>query len=277
MDYNNIFAIKQKVKKNVNIDNFMSEALQTFDDVTKIYSFIIYSDYNDDIFVGWIVQYNISQNDEYNTIDVHSALYDIACRIKFDKETDDRYRKHVIGYSQPSLDVQVMVYDPLIRNLALKMSARWNTLEYDDLYQTCRLCLIILYNKGYYIHKRLLERAFTNAVLQSIRKRRNEPEILSIYQPYQGDDKEKLVLGDTIPDKALEQKQAEDDDAECDKAMFVKLKQLIISVVGERGYNELLRDYGNKHTTDMTRKMLQKVKTHFAKKGITIKSFDKYY
>lgn len=277
MEYNNIFAIKQNVPKHASLNNFISESIPIFDDIQKIYSFIIYSNYKDETFVGWIIQYNISQIDEYNTIPVRQALFDILTLIKYDKNTDDNARKYIIGYCQPELDIQIKVYDPLIANLALKMNARWTALEYDDLYQTCRLCLILLYNKGYYIHKRLLEKSFSNAVLQSIRHKRYEPEIMSLYQKYNGDDKEKLTLADTIPDKEAEAQQALSDLNECDKEVYKKLRELIVDIVGERGYQELLRDYGNSHTSDVTRYLLRKIKDKFAKKGITIKTFNKYY
>lgn len=277
MEYNNIFAVKQKVPKTASLDNFVDDSIKTFDDIQKIYSFIIYSQYNDEDFVGWIIQYNISQIDEYNTIDICQALLDILTLIKYDKNTNDNERKYVIGYCQPPLDIQIKVYDPLISNLALKMAKKWPSLEYDDMYQTCRLCLITLYNKGYYMHKRLLEKSFTNTVLESIRYRRNEPEIVSLYQNFKGDDKEKLTLADTIPDKDTEERLAMEELGESDKLVYAKLKELIVNIVGERGYQELLRDYGNRHTSNLTRKMMQTIKAKFAKQGITIKSFDKYY
>lgn len=277
MNYNMIFSIKQKISRTSDLEKLISESKNVFDDITKIYSYIIYSEYKDEDFVGWIIQYNISQTDEYNTIDVEKSLSEIVVLITNDRRLDDNEHNHVIGYRQPSLELQIKVYDPLINNLAIKMYNRWPSLEYDDLYQMCRLSLIVLYNKGYYIHKRLLEKSFYNTVLISMRKMRGQPEILSLEQKYNGDDKEKLTLADSIPDEEAEEQEALNDIEECNKLVYKKLKELIVGIVGERGYQELLRDYGNKHTSNISRKMLQKVKAKFDKQGITIKSFDKYY
>lgn len=74
-----------------------------------------------------------------------------------------------------------------------------------------------LYNKGYYIHKRLLERSYNNEVLHMIRKQRGAPQIVSFEDEMQNTDD--LTLADTLVDEHAEEliKQAEKELAEARK------------------------------------------------------------
>ena len=155
----------------------ISQSLVTTD---RVYSYLVYAEYSDHRLSGWRVEFVISQVDDYNTIHKAQAILDICALI--DESYNRSQQSYVIGYKQPPLDLLLQVLDPLVQRLARQQHDYWG-LEYDDLCQTCRLVICALYRKGYYIHKSLVNRAFINEVLMSIRKERYKPQMVSIDQP----------------------------------------------------------------------------------------------
>ena len=119
----------------------------------KIYSYLIYSQYDHTTFKGWSIEYLVSQDEQYNTLNIEDCIFDIAKTVLKDKKLKEH--KYVIGYKQPSLNIMCTLFEPCINKLANNIKQRWNDLEYEDLCQTCKLVMCILYSKGYYIHKHL--------------------------------------------------------------------------------------------------------------------------
>lgn len=220
------------------------------------------------------VKYMISQVDKYNTILVEDATAEI---VRLIETTHD---KEILGYRQPPLDILVEVLEPMVKRLAKRQNDAWRHLEYDDLCQMCYLAIIDLYNKGYYIHKSLVERVLSNYVLLQLRPERNKPTVIPLHQTYKdgGEDGEKITIGDTIMDTSYEDEKEACDYKEFVSRTFDEVKEIVIDLIGPRQFDQLFRDYGKKHTTSQTRKMMQKVKAHLAMLGITLEDFvNKYY
>jgi hypothetical protein len=134
-----------------------------------------------------------------------------------------------------------------------------------------------LYRGGYYIHKRLLRRAFANEILMSLRKERNKPVLISLDQTVDGED-DKTTISDTIPDKQaiIEEQDMLEEQAKND--VISAKRDIIIKYIGQRQYDQLVREYGNKNTTNWSQQTVHKLKHKLELFGITDKKFiNKYY
>lgn len=276
MAENTLHKISQKISVSLSEDDIRRHLEEVLLDLETIYSYLVYAKYKDDLLIGWLIEYNISQVDAYNTLIAEDVVREILVELRNSRE---KKVVNVVGYKQPSLELMLKLYDPLVKKLALEQSERWNEIEYDNAYQMCQFTMLNLYRKNYYIHKRLLERAYNNEILMYLSHDRNKPEIISMDQVVYdgGDDSEKLTLADMLPDtNAILEAEAREEQEVFD-SIFAEVKDIIVELTGERQFEQLLRDYGNKHTTPWSRKKMQQIKEHFKKLGITWKSFDKRY
>ncbi len=243
-----------------------------FDEQDVLYSYLVKKLSAEARFV---VTYMISQTDKYNTIKVEEAADEISLTLVTDTST-----KKIVCYRQPPIDILIEVLEPLVRKLVKIQQSHWQHLEYDDLKQMCYLTICELKEKGYYIHKSLINHCFNNAVLMSLRPEKGKPLIVSIYDKYQGaeGDLEKLIIGDTIIDESYELDKEESEKLDFTKWTFDEVKRILIKLLGQRQFDQLYRDYSRQHTTAQTCKMLQKVKGYLKIKGITMEDFiNKYY
>lgn len=239
----------------------------------RIFSYLIYAKYKDSQLTGWQIECNVSHTPRYNCIDTKVAVAEIYALMELSLSSNDM--PAVIGYRRPPLDIQLEVLEPLTKKLAIEQSQAWKLLEYDDLCQMCRLGICTLYNKGYYLHKNLIRRTFVNSVLMQLRKYRQSPDTVSLYDPVGIDeDGSEISWMDVTPDETAKSAilQAENDEAETD--VLTKKRQIVIDKIGQRQYDQLLREYGNKLTTNIGRHVVNKLKRHLAAMGLDSKSFN---
>lgn len=233
----------------------------------KIYSYLIYAKYNETILDGWTVEYNVSQSNEYNTINTDDAIIEIAITILNHRKSKET--SYVIGYKQPDITLMCKLYEPYIKKLASEQKQHWPYLEYEDLCQMCRLVMITLYKKGYYLHKSLLEKSFINYVLMHIKSQRNKPVILSLDDTFsKSEGNDDITFADTIPDmQELYERQDKEDEEE--KQELIKQKrEIVITIVGSRVYDQLVREYGNSCTTGSGVRTVQRIKEKLRKEGV---------
>lgn len=243
--------------------------------INKFYSCIIYKVFDDGNLKGWNVQINISQTTKFNTLSVKDEL-DKMCEAMIKSIVFND--KHVIYHSQPNVELVIKLYKPLIIKLAKEQNQRWQYLEMEDLIQMCNLVICDLYYKGYYIHKRLIRRAFINYVLMHIRKDKDKPIIISLEQEYsKTDDDDKVTVADMIPDTKAINEMNDKDDYEVHCRILEEVKDIVIDFIGPRQYDQLLREYANKSTTNWSRRLMLKIKAHLFEMGITNESYNKYY
>lgn len=264
----------QRIQVTHTDEEIKSQLHAVLDELETIYSYLIYAKYKDEKLMYWQIEYTVSQTNRYNTL-YSSVIVDEIFAIL--KESNEKKVSNVIGYKQPCLDIQIQLFEPLINKLALKQCQRWPQLEFDDACQICKMTMLNLYRKGYYLHPTLVERCYNNDILISIRKDKNKPEIVSIDKViHQEGDNSSLTIGDMLPDTAAEEEAERKDEEDFVKLVFSQVKELIIELIGERQFNQLMRDYGNKHTTSWSRKKMQQLKDNFKKMGINWESFNKY-
>ena len=255
-------------------DEIKSQLHAVLDELETIYSYLIYAKYKADKLVCWQIEYTISQTDKYNTLHSCVVVEEIFAILK---ESNEKKVSNVIGYKQPSLDIQIELFEPLINKLALKQVQRWPQIEDEDACQICRMTMLNLYRKGYYLHPTLVERCYNNDILASIRKDKNKSEIISIDKVvYRDGDNTPLTIGDMLPDTQAEEDAEQKDAEEFIQLVFGQVKEIIVELIGERQFDQLMRDYGNKHTTSWSRKKMQQLKDKFKQMGINWESFNKY-
>lgn len=273
---NILMHVKQKISAATDMKKVEEILCETFDSIDNIYSYLIYAEY-DVSPIQYTIQYNISQREEFNTLVLDDVLTGVMHAIE---HCDLTKRKKIIGYGQPSIEIVLQAYDPLVHKLARYQKDRWKQYDYDDLCQTCRLVMIKLYRKGYYIHRRLLQRSFENELWMDVKKHRNEHLVSfedTFYRPISSSSEE-LVFADIVPDEEAIEKEKEKEQKEITLLIFNEVKDIIVEYIGIRQWDELMRDYGNNHTTSWSRKMLQKIKKYLAELGISRKDFiNKYY
>ena len=255
-------------------DDIETSLLTVLTELEPINSFIVYRVMKDNELTGWNITYNVSQNNDYNTLSKDDVLNCIMKNIK----RPDAASKRVVCYLQPPVELLIKLYKPLIIKLAKEQHQHWNKLEMEDLIQMCNLVICDLYYKGYYIHKALIRRAYINYVLMHIRKERNKPIVISLNQEYsKTDDDDRVTIADMIADDEQLNKMEDKYDKEVEVKILTELKEIVMDYIGPRQYDQLLREYSNKSTTNWSRKLMMSIKAHLFEMGINNKSFTKYY
>ena len=273
MKQNNVFYFEQEVDSNWNDDSIRKHVETVMCEFVNIYSvLIVIKDTNSS---KYNIRYAISETEKYNVIDKENVLNVVLSSIRKDLNNKG---KHIVGHIQPPIDLMIDLYDPLIQKLAMKQHRHWQQIEYEDLCQICRMTLVLLYNKGYYVHKRLLEKSFNNEVLQEVRKLSSDVKFLSLETNENGDeDMEKLTLKDTICDMDLEYEKQDTENKEISNQIFDEVKAILIDIMGERQFEQLFRDYANGHTSSWSRRKMQTIKAIFEKEGLNRKIFNNKY
>lgn len=271
---NVLTKFKVRIDKDLTGDKICEILGQSLVNVDNVYSYILYANYIKDCLKDFHVEFLVSQTDGYNTISQEDVIASIAAQIL--KHSQSEKQSYVIGYKQPPLDKLLELYEPLVQSLATKQQQYWQQLEYEDLCQMCRLCICTLYKAGYYLHKTLIQRAFTNDVLLSIKKERYTDKPLSLNHKVKYDD-ERIELMDLIPDTSMIEEIDEKNDNEDKLRILQEKRDLIIEEVGPRQYDQLIRAYSFGNTDARSRAIVNKLKNKFIAQGITENTFMRYF
>lgn len=272
--HNILQEFKRTIELDVDIEEQLKEVL--FDEY--FYSYLVYVKCDEfGVIKNYFIKFMIAQEDSYNTINKDLAVNHILDCIEIYKEYLGETK--IIGYKQPPLDMMIALYEPLMYDMARHMQQYWKQFEVEDLLQMCRISMCELYNKGYYIHKRLLWTAFKNKIIEEIRPLKRRGELVSLQISYcdKHGGEENLSLADIMPDLAAEEQQEEESIHEANLQIFAEIKDIIIDLVGPRQFDMLFRDYSRGHTTPQSRKLLIKIKNHLNSMGITQSQFNEKY
>ena len=265
----NILYFTQYLLLNDTDDNIRIQLQTVMNEIQKVYSYVIHVNQT-----HFVVRYALSEYEKYNTYNKNEV---IGCILDDIEKYRERGGKYIIGFRQPNIDILVEVYEPLVQKLAKQQHDLWRMLEYEDLCQMCRMTLVVLYNKNYFIHKKLLQKSFNNHVLQDIRRNISDFEIISLDTKCDGDDMDKLSLRDTIRDVQEEFLEMDKKADETSKDIFDEVKDIIVDIIGERQFEQLYRDYRNGHTTTWSRRKMQTLKVIFQREELTRGKFNNKY
>ena len=265
------------IKREINIYDNIADELQKDLYLKRINSYIVYSNIdNFGCLVGYIVQYNVSEHDKFNGLkmtDVYAKLNDAL-----ELDAENPCLKRVVTYGQSDLNVMCKMYKPMIIKFAKEQCERWAELDMDDAVQMCNLVLCDLYYKKYYIHRNLLRRAYVNYVLMYFKKDRYKPIIQSLDDKYsKSEDDAELTIKDMVPDVQLINEQEDSENLIVEQRIINEMREILVNYIGQRQYDQLLREYGNKQTTNWSRKLMMDIKAYLFELGITAKSFANYY
>ena len=232
--------------------DYIRELVLATTNTSYLYSYLLRRDGD-----AHYLEYMVSQTRQYNTLLANDVIVEVIQAIERDKQQTN---KKVIAYRQPPPSLIVSLYEPLVQTLARNMRRHWRHLELEDLCQMARLSICTLYKAGYYIHRRLIERCFTNDVLRAIRHERNAPTITSLNNIVAGKDGNDCELGDLIPDEALITHLQDEEDNDIRRKVTDAMRSFVIQEVGERQYDLLLSEYTSNCTTTRTQKLVYRLK-----------------
>ena len=213
------------------------------------------------------VQVNISNIDAFNS---YSIDYIAAC-VQYDVTCRQPDKGGTLGYINPPLELFIRMADPLVYKLCDRFHMQWPQSDVDDLRQSCRLTIVRLYNKGMYLHPRLIARVFYNDMMMEYRKNPIRTDIDSLDKIAYGDgDDLEITIGDQLDDPAAEEQIDKIIENAATMWAFDKVRTVIINRFGQRAYEQLLREYGSfGRTTEMGRKRMQDLKKLLNKLGLT--------
>lgn len=212
--------------------------------------------------------YYVSDEQRYNTMKPEIVL---AMLTDFHTKSTG-----ILCFGQPSIDIMIELFDPYMMKLAYEVKRKYNSYdEFDDLFQDCRMCMIELYNKGYYLNKALIATAFRNRVIDRHRWTnrfcRVEEDSLKLLSEIavSGVSDEDLTFEDIAEDpefrtayeQALHQQSVRD--------MYDEVKQYIVQCIGERGFTQLEREITTGYMSEWGRRHRRKLIKEMERDGLT--------
>lgn len=244
---------------------------------SHVYSWILYDKTNE-----YRLDVLVSETVRYNTLLVEtlpSIVYEILSKYRANRQEG---RKNAIAFRQPPLEILCETYKPLIYSLCIQQHTCWPQIELEDLIQMCNLRICVLYQQGYYIHKRLLNKSFANAVLMFLRPERYKPQTISLDQiskSKSGDD-ESVNRVEVIEDESATQRMDEAID-EIDGCTFEDLvskemRSIVLEFVSQRTYDQWCLEYGTKTVSRSTASQVNALKSKLSVLGINRKNITDY-
>ena len=141
----------------------------------------------------------LAQKNPYTPRDIVRTLWldDNVHRPETDKDKGVRY-------IQPPLEDWLTEFRPALLSMVENAYPRYVKMyqDRDEMLSILYLCVVELYNKGYYLNKGIIYRSFINKLNMGIRKSKHFQDAVSLEAPFtQADDGEQLCYGDTILDQ----------------------------------------------------------------------------
>lgn len=261
--------------RNYTRENIRQALTDTLGDITHVYSWILYDKKNE-----YLLSILVSETRVYNTLLVNNIADDILQALTQYHKTDKR--KQVITHKQPPLEILCETYRPLVYSLCIQQHTYWPQIELEDLIQMCNLRICILYQQGYYIHKKLLNRAFANAVLVFLRPERYKPHIASldeISDSKSGGDENVSPLEVIEDESASEEIQNAIDEMDgytFEDLLSSEMRNVVLEFVSQRTYDQWKIEYGTKTVSRQTASQVNALKSKLSALGINRKSITDY-
>lgn len=254
-------TIKFKITSD-NLDEIQEEILSKISSLDKIYSYLLH--YKGDVAM---LRINTADVDKYNTYNKYQVVNHILNNIKEKKDS----------YLQPDVSIMLEMFDPFVYKLAVEQHEKWNRYDIDDLVQMCRLTILNLYNAGYYINSFIVRKSFINEIYMQLRRERRDASGDAMSLDATVPDTVDAKLADIIVDEKYSENIRDNEDSDAKLAVFKEVKELIISMLGERAYRQLLFDYANKTSNQFSAILVRDIKREFQKRGYTKSYFIKKY
>ena len=219
---------------------------------------------------GYDVQVNVNTHDVYNTYDTTTlaalAADDILEHSQLAAYPD---KVHVVGYKNPPLDTFVRAGKPFVAKLARTLRNSWTTYEQDDMEQVCWLVIVRMYNKGLYLYPGIIEHAVRRQLISDNFKEFRRPVTISLeteVPSFKRHDSTDSCYADIISDKnECADKILQDI---IDEELLFTVCKLCKMFIGERMYDQLVREYDKKQLSLYSRQTIQALRKKLASVGI---------
>lgn len=179
-----------------------------------------------------------------------------------------------VRYIQPPLEDWLTEFRPALLSMVENAYPRYVKMyqDRDEMLSILYLCVVELYNKGYYLNKGVIYRTFINRLNMGIRKSKHFQDAVSLDAPFtqSADDGEPLCYGDIILDqKATDEAQRQmhytiDDYWE---DMFEKIKSLMLQEMSQLSFDRILVQLQSKTVDANTSRILAKYRKIFGGKN----------
>lgn len=280
MSRNELINYHVHIVRNYTRESIEQALADTLGDIAYVYSWILYDKSNE-----YLLSVLVSEIPMYNTIFVNSLGDNILRALTAYREliTQDAHNhKRAIAHKQPPLEILCETYRPLVYSLCVQQHTCWPQIELEDLIQMCNLRICVLYQQGYYIHKRLLNKSFANAVLMFLRPERYKPQTISLDQiskSKSGTDEEVSRIEVIEDESATERINEAIDEADgCTLADLVstEMRNVVLEFVSQRTYDQWCLEYGTKTVSRRTASQVNALKDKLISLGITRKNVTEY-
>lgn len=212
-----------------------------------------------------------TDNDEFNTLTrttLEAFLHIVQdCLYNEEPIPEPMCRKPMndtVAYLQADADVLIKLYEPLLQSLTKRASNMFNRFfSYDDLLQQAYLTVLSLSRHGYYVSKNLIQRTYFNDLFMMLRKLPTKYVVISLEEPTNehGSDDTIVRIIDTIKDERDAY-----DELHNDIDLILK-RTKVISMIGRRQYDQMLREFTNNTTTNATSVRINKLRKRINKNG----------
>lgn len=177
------------------------------------------------------------------------------------------------------LERYIEEFAPMISNIKRKLHYKWFAVDADDIDSLVNLAIVKLFrrnkNKAFILTKSTLSRIAERAIVKEI-CRRSECEVKILRDPETNKRKKEIVLVPTIsteesigeeltigdllvdPTPSIEDLLIEQED-------FAHKKAILLGIITERTYNQLLFEYENKCVSQEHLNLIQKIKKEIKK------------
>lgn len=184
-----------------------------------------------------------------NTLKTEEAI-DILLR-----DYDETRQKN---YVQPRLETWLEVFRPLLLQIVRRIHTIYNRYTTEDLLSQLHLCVVRLYNAGYYLHRSLIEKAFLNDLRQSAR-RLSWDDVESLDDIINDDENRAISRVESLidPDFFVQEER------ERDEILFEKVKTRMLEDISELEFNRILLQLKTKTVDRRTSYCLHKYRRIF--------------
>ena len=171
--------------------------------------------------------------------------------------------KGTVRYVMPPLDLYITTFMPMLHKMVNKVYPYYKKLipDKEDLMSILYLSIVKLYNKGYYLHNRLIYRSFVNDLNMEVRKLKNFSDICSLDAEIEGEDGQNTTLLDLLrceasSDEAYRQYHYTIEDYWEDE--FIKVKETMLKDMSQLSFDRILIQLKTKTVTRDTSHILSK-------------------
>lgn len=171
-------------------------------------------------------------------------------------------------YAVPPLECYIEAYTPLLHKMVNRVQSFYQKLipDRDDIMSILYLSIVKLYNKGYYLHKRLIYKTFINDLNMEVRKLKDFSDVCSLDEQISDDEGQSTTRLDMLScpsssDMAYGQYHYTREDYWED--MLEKLKSVMLQDMSQLSYDRILIQLKTKSISRDTSRVLAKYRQMF--------------